>query len=89
MKYNESCVISGKFCVAPFGLDGGHGAIICDYTKNNLGARLKCFSCGETVCENCSKLYDYYDYGRKIICDICAKDHELVEHRFQILGEVE
>jgi len=88
MKYTESCAVSGKFCVSPFGLGGEYGAVVCDYTTNNLGARLKCFACGEYVCENCSKMYDYYDYGRKIICDNCAEDHELVEveYKFQILG---
>jgi hypothetical protein len=81
-KYTQACCVSGQDCNAPAGY-GGVGAIwICNYEKGaekDKGARLTCFACGEPVCENCSSVYDYYDYGKKIICDDCAEENDLVK----------
>jgi hypothetical protein len=77
-KYTQACCVSGEDCNTPVGYKVGNGIYICDY-KNGKGARLTCFACDEPVCENCSSVYDYYDYGKKIICDNCAKDNDLVK----------
>ena len=81
--FNKSCCVSGQNCNAPAGYGGRYGAIyICNYeegNERNKGARLTCFACGESVCENCSSVYDYYDYGKQIICDNCANEHDLIK----------
>jgi hypothetical protein len=76
--FDQPCCVSGEDCNAPAGYQSGS----CDYKNGfdkNKGARLICFACGCPVCENCSSVYDYYDYGKKIICDNCTEDNDLVK----------
>jgi len=80
--FDKSCCVSGQDCNAPAGYGRGNAMWICNYEKGaerNQGARLTCFACGDAVCENCSSVYEYYDFGKKIICDTCAKDNDLVK----------
>lgn len=81
--FDQSCCVSGKDCNAPAGFKTKNGdAYICDYEvgeMKNKGARLTCFACGDAVCENCSSVYDYYNFGKKIICDNCANEHDLIK----------
>lgn len=82
-QFTEACCVSGKDCNAPGGYKTLRGIYACNYrdgTEKGQGARLVCFACGDAVCENCSAIYDYYDYGKKIICDSCAEDHDLIKN---------
>lgn len=72
----EPCVISSKHCNAPAGVLLNDVITEFDYS-DGTGAKHKCFACGEPVCENCSRVVPYYDYGRKRICNDCFIEHDL------------
>jgi hypothetical protein len=79
--FDQPCCVSGQDCNSPAGYQSGKRTYSCNYKdglNKNKGARLTCFACGCPVCENCSSVYDYYDYGKKIICDNCANEHDLI-----------
>ena len=73
VKYRDACCVSNDGCDAPAGFGGAYGHYACDYSRGG-GARYICFSCGLAVCDNCSKVVDWYNYGKRIICDICAEE---------------
>lgn len=74
--FTEPCCISSKYCVCPAGVFLNGIITEFDYS-DGTGAKHKCFACGESVCENCSRVVPYYDYGRKRICNECFKENDL------------
>lgn len=76
MSSTESCCVSSQNCLYPAGYIMGNTVIEMDYSEGD-GADKECFACGEPVCENCSQVVPYYDYGRKRICFNCMKEHEI------------
>ena len=66
------CEVADQHCLAP--------DVYTEEDEEDEGGPVKeCFSCGGSVCENCSVRATYYNYGRKTICADCLQDHMMVE----------
>lgn len=61
------CAVATESCKAPANVD---------LPKR---CRTSCFACGLPVCTDsgCSRVYKYFEYGRKRICADCALMHGL------------
>jgi hypothetical protein len=62
MKSSGSCNQVDQFCLAPPALA-------------DSGSVSDCFACSLPVCENCSIVVDYLDYGEQRICHACVYEH--------------
>lgn len=80
MKYHSSCHVSNDNCECPAGIGGSYGHYINNYS-NGGGAKFNCFACGQSVCGNCSKIYEYYNFEKQRICDDCAEQHGLIKEK--------
>lgn len=73
-----------------------HPSIVneCEFKDTNYcldKPSIECFACGRHVCQNCSLLISYYDYGRQQLCHSCiidyTNDETLVnQHHLQLAG---
>jgi len=55
------CNVANDDCTAPANLQAAN-------------TRATCFACGHPVCTRCSRRIDWYDHGRRRVCDNCVDD---------------
>ena len=63
-KYIETCCVADQSCIAPANLEKPERA------------RCKCFSCGLSVCSQCSSKRKYHDYGKVRLCNNCQVEYD-------------
>ena len=72
MKKMVTCSVVGERCTAPAGWQvcGVWGGYAPNDDRRRQ-AKYECFACGLPVCAKCTRLIDYYNYGKQRICNVC------------------
>ena len=76
-QFTDSCCVCASLCLAPAGILNELGVLYEFDYSNGGGANCTCFACGQAVCQNCSRIVNYYDYGFKRICYDCMKENDI------------